>query len=85
MLILAGNDTTMNLMYNIAICLIDHSDQERLVRAQPYLVPAGVEGDAAVRTGDSLESSSGHPRLRDRWGANPQRRRRRVVDWFRES
>jgi cytochrome P450 len=43
MLILAGNDTTMNLMNNIALCLIDHPDQDRLVRAEPDRVPVAVE------------------------------------------
>lgn len=43
MLILAGNDTTMNLMNNIAASLIDHPDQDRLVRAEPDRVQAAVE------------------------------------------
>jgi len=43
MLMLAGNDTTMTLMNNIAMCLIDHPDQERLVRAEPDRIPAALE------------------------------------------
>lgn len=43
MLILAGNDTTMNLMNNAVHALIDHPDQERLLRSQPDLVADTIE------------------------------------------
>ena len=43
MLMLAGNDTTMTLMNNIATCLIDHPDQDRMLRSQPERVPAALE------------------------------------------
>ena len=43
MLVLAGNDTTMNLMNNIALCLIDHPDQEQQLRDDPDLTAAAVE------------------------------------------
>lgn len=43
MLILAGNDTTMTLMNNITTCLIDSPEQEQVLRANPDLVPEGVE------------------------------------------
>ncbi len=43
MLMLAGNDTTMTLMNNIAMCLIDHPDQDRLVRSEPDRIPDALE------------------------------------------
>jgi cytochrome P450 len=43
LLLVAGNETTTNLIGNVANALLDHPDQADLVAADPGLVPALVE------------------------------------------
>jgi len=42
-LIVAGNDTTMNLIANGAVALAQHPDQRRLLAEDPSRIPAAVE------------------------------------------
>lgn len=42
-LVLAGNDTTTNLINNTVQLLIDHPKQERILRENPELVPNAIE------------------------------------------
>jgi len=43
LLLVAGNETTTNLIGNIANALLDHPDQAELVASDPDLIPALVE------------------------------------------
>jgi cytochrome P450 len=43
LLILAGQETTTNLINNAVICLIDHPDQFERLRANPALLPSAIE------------------------------------------
>jgi cytochrome P450 len=43
LLVMAGNETTTNLINNAAIALIDHPEQERILRADPDLAGAAIE------------------------------------------
>lgn len=43
LLLLAGHDTTSNLIGNSVVALLDHPDQLASLRAEPELVDAGIE------------------------------------------
>jgi cytochrome P450 len=43
LLLLAGSETTTNLINNAMLCLIEHPDQHALLRAQPELLPNAIE------------------------------------------
>src|SRR5262249_25638919 len=43
LLLVAGNETTTNLLGNLLLALLVHPDQFALVRERPDLVPAAVE------------------------------------------
>jgi cytochrome P450 len=43
LLLAAGHETTANVIGNAVICLHDHPDVARCLRAQPDLVPAAIE------------------------------------------
>jgi len=43
LLLVAGNETTTNLLGNMALAFLHHPDQWRLLRTHPELAPAAVE------------------------------------------
>ena len=43
LLIIAGHETTVNLIGNTVLALLDHPEQQQLLREQPELVPQAVE------------------------------------------
>jgi cytochrome P450 len=43
LLLVAGNETTRNLIVNSVVTLLEHPEQLELLRAQPDLVPSAVE------------------------------------------
>lgn len=43
LLLLAGSETTTNLLNNAALCFTEHPDQLARVRAQPDLLPSAIE------------------------------------------
>jgi cytochrome P450 len=43
LLLLAGSETTTNLINNAILCFIDHPDQLALLRARPDLLPSAIE------------------------------------------
>lgn len=43
LLLLAGSETTTNLIGNALICLLDNPDQRKLLRARPELLPSAIE------------------------------------------
>ena len=43
LLVMAGNETTTNLINNSVKLLIDHPEQDRILRADPNLVPSALE------------------------------------------
>jgi cytochrome P450 len=43
LLLLAGSETTTNLINNAALCLIEHPEQLALLRDRPGLIPSAVE------------------------------------------
>jgi cytochrome P450 len=43
LLLLAGSETTINLIANSVICLLDHPDQLALLRGRPELMPRAIE------------------------------------------
>jgi cytochrome P450 len=43
LLLLAGNETTTNLIANAVLCLVENPDQVAMLRAVPDLLPAAVE------------------------------------------
>src|SRR5437899_3299556 len=43
LLIIAGQETTANLINNAIICLLDHPDQMALLRGSPHLLPSAIE------------------------------------------
>jgi cytochrome P450 len=43
LLLLAGSETTMNLIANAVLCLVEHPDQLARQRAAPELLPSAVE------------------------------------------
>ena len=43
LLLVAGNETTTNLLGNMALALLDHPEQWRLLQERPKLVPSAVE------------------------------------------
>jgi cytochrome P450 len=53
LLLVAGNETTTNLLGNLAVALLDHPDQWNLLREHPELVPSAVE--EALRFGSPIQ------------------------------
>jgi len=49
-LVLAGNETTTNLINNTVRLLIDHPDQERILRGRPELVPEAIEESLRLKS-----------------------------------
>lgn len=43
LLVVAGNDTTVNLLGNAMVALFEHPEQAELLRADPGLIPGAVE------------------------------------------
>jgi cytochrome P450 len=43
LLIVAGQETTANLINNAVICFLENPDQAALLRARPELLPSGIE------------------------------------------
>jgi cytochrome P450 len=43
LLVMAGNETTTNLINNTVLLLIDHPGEERMLRESPGLVPGAIE------------------------------------------
>src|SRR5262249_21006249 len=43
LLLLAGSETTTNLINNAMLCFIEHPDQLALLRADPDLLPSAIE------------------------------------------
>ncbi|HEX6037738.1 cytochrome P450 [Longimicrobium sp.] len=43
LLLVAGNETTTNLINNAVLCLLDHPDQLARLRAGPELLPSAIE------------------------------------------
>jgi cytochrome P450 len=43
LLLLAGSETTTNLINNAMLCFIEHPDQLALIRAEPDLLPSAIE------------------------------------------
>ena len=43
LLLLAGSETTTNLINNAVICLLDHPDQRAVLRGRPALLPSAIE------------------------------------------
>jgi cytochrome P450 len=43
LLVMAGNETTTNLINNTVLLMIDHPDQDRVLRESPGLVPGALE------------------------------------------
>jgi cytochrome P450 len=50
LLLLAGSETTTNLIGNTLICLLDHPDQRELLRARPELLPSAIEETLRFRS-----------------------------------
>jgi cholest-4-en-3-one 26-monooxygenase len=53
-LVVAGNETTRNLINHSALALIEHPDQAKLLRAEPDLYPTAVE--EMLRWGTSIHN-----------------------------
>jgi len=49
LLVMAGNETTTNLINNTVALLIDHPEQERILRDEPELTPGAVEEVLRIR------------------------------------
>ena len=43
LLLVAGNETTTNLLGNMVLALLDHPEQWRLLQERPQLIPSAVE------------------------------------------
>jgi cytochrome P450 len=50
LLLLAGSETTTNLIGNTLICLLDNPDQRELLRAHPELIPSAIEETLRFRS-----------------------------------
>jgi cytochrome P450 len=50
LLLLAGSETTTNLIGNALICLLDNPDQRDLLRARPELLPSAIEETLRFRS-----------------------------------
>ena len=50
LLLLAGSETTTNLIGNTLVCLLDHPDQRELLRRRPELLPAAIEESLRFRS-----------------------------------
>jgi cytochrome P450 len=50
LLLLAGSETTTNLIGNTLICLLDHPDQRDLLRRRPELLPSAIEETLRFRS-----------------------------------
>jgi cytochrome P450 len=50
LLLLAGTETTTNLISNAVLCFIEHPDQLARIRAEPGLLPAALEEVLRYRT-----------------------------------
>jgi len=53
-LVVAGNETTRNLINHAALALIEHPDQAKLLRAEPEIYPVAVE--EMLRWGTSIHN-----------------------------
>lgn len=49
LLLVAGNETTTNLINNAMLCLMENPDQLALLRARPELLPSAIEEAARFR------------------------------------
>lgn len=63
LLVIAGHDTTVNLLGNAMIALFDHPEQARLLRERPELLPGAVE--EFLRFDTSVEYSTHRYAQRD--------------------
>jgi cytochrome P450 len=50
LLLLAGSETTSNLIGNTLICLLDHPDQRDLLQYRPELLPSAIEESLRFRS-----------------------------------
>jgi cytochrome P450 len=49
-LLVAGSETTTNLIGNTLICLLDHPDQRELLQRRPELLPSAIEESLRFRS-----------------------------------
>ncbi len=62
LLMLAGHDTTANLIGSSALALMEHPDQAERLRAEPELMPSGGRGAAPLHHARPVRRRSHPPR-----------------------
>ncbi len=80
LLLVAGNETTTNLLGNAMLALLAHPDELARVQRDPGLIPGLVEEVVALRRAGAAALPPRHAGRRARGNAHPRRRHRGAAD-----
>lgn len=83
-IMVAGNETTTNLIGNTVVELLTNPDQLKLLLADPNLLPAAVDRSRPFDVSDPVRISRGDRKDRDRRCTNPQGRHHRAPHGSRQ-